>query len=177
MESRLDSTRYEARNARNLLLLEREVFSWAGSEARETSGQGVKRGLEVLLVGFGPVYPPSALDSRVRGNDTRRAGIGACCPYRMWGQLPGQWACALRVSWASVASPVARNGVCRGAKPLWRGFGGVPRLLFDPPKIGGLRGLTGSLETASLSPRPVQRTARHDRILGSSPGPSDGFIS
>ena len=32
------------------------------------------------------------------------------------------------------------NGECRGAKPLCRGFGGIPQYQI-PPKIGGYRGL------------------------------------
>ncbi len=77
MRLRLDYTQHEAQNARNLLLWEQEVFSWAGSGVQETSGQGVKRSIDILLVGFALLYPLHALDSRLRGND--RTDAAECC--------------------------------------------------------------------------------------------------
>ena len=101
MKSRLDSRKNEAHNARNLLLWEQEVFSWAGSETEESRrtslacgsrvpqsleskspnpklGLGVlKGGLEVLLVGFALLYPPCALDpGRAEGRSPFAEGIG-----------------------------------------------------------------------------------------------------
>jgi hypothetical protein len=149
MRSRLDFTLDEADNADNLLLWEQEVFSWA--DYSEPGACGVPRCQST---------ESNVLDPRLRGNDRRKAGTGAC-PYGMWGQLPAQGSCDLCASWASFASPVPPTGVCRGPKPLCRGFGGVPpippspeggakrcrilpagvwgvpRYLLSPPKIGG----------------------------------------
>jgi hypothetical protein len=181
MKSRLDSTQHEAQNARNLLLWLQEVFlmlagvrAVPGSDSRvcefRIEGEGVEKRASGAVGGFHSSLPILRLDSRLRGNDRGKA---IPCTYScgMWGQLPEQASCNLGASCASVPA----TGVCRGAKPLCRGFGGVPQLLFSSPKIGGLRGLTESFETASPSPCPVQRPARHDRIHGSSLCSSEGF--
>jgi hypothetical protein len=41
--------------------------------------------------------------------------------------------------------------MCRGAKLLCRGFGGVPQIIQYPPRVGA-RGLKGDLETALMRP-------------------------
>ena len=120
MRSRLDFTLDEADNADNLLLWEQEVFSWA--DYSEPGACGVPRCQST---------ESNVLDSRLRGNDRRKAGTEAC-PYGMWGQLPAQGSCDLCASWASFASPVPPTWVCRGPKPLCRGFGGVPQFLHFP---------------------------------------------
>jgi hypothetical protein len=131
-------------------------------------GLGVlKGGLEVLLVGFALPHLLYALDSRLRGNDTRRAGTGAC-PYGMWGQLPAHGSCDLCASWASVASPVPPTRVCRGAKP----FCLDPEIVLQPQTEGASRGYKGLLPagvwgcppTSFLSPKSGGQGVKYDSL-------------
>jgi hypothetical protein len=110
----------------------------AGHEARQTHRlprlplAGLGEWLE--MTGSG-VLEARSLDSRLRGNDTR--GCEGLVP-----------AGSLRVclSPSPSSSPVKGEesrptGMCRGAKPLCRGFGGVPQFPLLSPKTGGQRGL------------------------------------
>ncbi len=150
MKSHTDSRKRQAQRAGNLLPWGQEVFLMlAGVRAVPESdsrvcefrigGEGVEKRASGAVGGFRSSLPTLHLDSRLRGNDRGKA-IPCTYPYGMWGHLPAQWSCGLRASWASVASPVPSTRVCRGAKPLCRGFGGVPQFPNLPPRLG-VRGL------------------------------------
>jgi hypothetical protein len=169
MRSRLDFTLDEADNADNLLLWEQEVFSWAGSETEESrrvsaaGGFGVARsleskspnsklgpgvlkgGLEVLLVGFALLYPPCALDSRFRGNDTGEYGvrIGADPLCRGDWDIPNSSVCPARSEVCLRGSGARRSA---GEAPAG-GLGVSPSFSTIPPRLGarGLKSIPSTL--------------------------------
>jgi len=129
------------------------------SSTPKSGGRGLKMS-SYRVVGFASALPTLHLhlDSRFRGNDRRSAGGISC---RGFGGVPIASLPVIARSGATkqsrgggkqpeereIAAPsrgsarrMARNdrfGVCRGAKPLCRGFGGVPQNPPSSPKSGG----------------------------------------
>jgi hypothetical protein len=86
--------------------------------------RGLKEGCKTVLAGFAlpaaTVPWAAALDSRLRGNDRGGSLLMASlklAPTRVW------------------------PGVCRGAGPLCRGFGGSPSFRYSIPQEWGIKGV------------------------------------
>ncbi len=99
---------------------------------------------------------------RTEAHDVSRCGLAAClcggdesCPYRIlhcWREPPvGERGAGTSACWGIGKTPLPsefetrsyamRQRVCRGAKPLCRGFGGVPQLSLIFPRDWGTKGV------------------------------------